>query len=103
MFEWDDDLLAVSVIEEISDRSAQIAFIGVDADRHGARIDSDDGDRLSDAVLGATLDIAEDLGFKRVVAQVAKSHDTSLRLLGRAGFTKASEVDHDYALFAVES
>lgn len=94
LFWWDDELLAVSVVAEETERTAHLAFVGLKTELHGARIDSVDGPRLSDAVVETSLDEAEGLGFDRVTAQVAREHQRSLALLHRAGFAFASRFDH---------
>lgn len=101
MFEWDDELLAVTVFSEESSRTAHLGFVGLKAEVHGARIDDVAGPRLSDAVLDATLDEIASLGYDRVTAQVARDHARSRALVARAGFTAVSRYDSDYDLVAV--
>jgi hypothetical protein len=103
LFERDGILHAVSVFTESSDVTAELVFLGLAAEFHGARIDSASGDRLSDAVLSATLDAALDLGFERVTAHVARPHARSRAMLDRAGFQVLSQADRDYDLCVVST
>lgn len=102
LFQRDDELQAVSVLAEESSTTVHLAFVGLSIEFHGARIDSEDGDRLSDAVLESSLEVAQELGFRRVSAQVAREHRASRAMLDRAGFLQVSRYDHDYDLCAVE-
>jgi RimJ/RimL family protein N-acetyltransferase len=102
LFEQDGQLMAVAVFSEESRATAHIGFIGLERDLHGARIDSDDGDRLSDAVLDSTLDAIRDLGFTRATAQVACAHTRSRAMLERIGFQRLSRFNHDYDIHAID-
>jgi hypothetical protein len=101
LFEQDDELQAVTVLSEDSAATAELAFLGVSADLHGARIDSPVGDRLSEAVVESTLDSAGRLDYRRVTAYVAHEHDRCLDLLTTVGFEVLSQYDHDYSLLAI--
>lgn len=103
LFERDGDLQAVSVLAGESSNLGHLAFVGIEAELHGARIDSVTGDRLSDAVVETTLEYAVDLGFHRVTTQVARAHEKSLALLDRAGFRLVSRYDRDYDLYAIDA
>jgi hypothetical protein len=83
LFERDGELMAVTVFSEESERSAHLGFIGLERELHGTRIDSEGGDRLSDAVLDSTLGAIRDLGFRRVTAQVPSAHERSRSMLKR--------------------
>lgn len=102
LFERDGELQAVTVLAAESEVTAHLAFVGIDADLHGARIDSPTGHRLSDAVVETSLEYAVDLGFRRATAQVAREHSKSLALLRRIGFGQVSRFDQDYDLYAVD-
>jgi hypothetical protein len=102
MFEVDDDLVAVGVFGPESDITAHLGFVGLRSGVHGARIDSDDGPRVSDSVLESCLEEASDLGFRRVTAQVARENERGRGLASRVGFRVVSRFDADYDLWAVE-
>jgi RimJ/RimL family protein N-acetyltransferase len=101
LFERDDILHAVTVFGPELEKTAHLGFVGISEEFHGARIDSEDGDRLSDAVLDTTLENAAQLGFEVVTAQVAHAHGRSVAMLDRAGFERQSRYDQDYDLYAV--
>ena len=103
LVEREGDLQAVSVLVGESSKLGHLAFVGIEAELHGARIDSVTGDRLSDAVVESSLEYAMDLGFERLTAQVARAHEKSLALLDRAGFRLVSRFDRDYDLFAIDT
>jgi RimJ/RimL family protein N-acetyltransferase len=98
---WDDELLGIAVLSEQSKRTVGLAFIGIKLDAHGARIDADDGPRLSDSIVESALEEAERLGFDRVTAQVAAEHTASVALLERVGFGRLSRYDRDYDIYAL--
>jgi RimJ/RimL family protein N-acetyltransferase len=101
LFERDDELYGVTVLADEAPATVHLAFVGIDADLHGAHIDSPTGPRLSDSMVEATLDYAADLGFRRATAQVARQHKKSLALLERVGFRPLSRFDQDYDFYAV--
>jgi len=103
LFERDGDLQAVSVLAGESSKLGHLAFVGIEAELHGARIDSVTGDRLSDSVVETALEHAVDLGFSRLTAQVARAHEKSLALLDRTGFQLVSRFDRDYDLYAIDA
>lgn len=101
LFERDGLLHAVTVFSAESERTALLGYIGVRAELHGARIDSEDGDRLSDAVLVATMDSARALGYERMTAEAATANVGAVRLMKRNGFELISRLDADYGLWAI--
>jgi hypothetical protein len=102
MFEIDDDLVAVGVFGPESDITAHVGFVGLRRGVHGARIDRDDGPRLSDSVLESCFEEASSLGFRRATVQVARDNEPGRALATRVGFRVLSRFDADYDLWAVD-
>jgi L-amino acid N-acyltransferase YncA len=96
-----EEVLAVSVLGRTDNRTAELAFVGVRYDLHGATIESPHGRRLSDSLVEASLDEAAAAGYKRMIAYVAREHVISQGLLARAGFVWLSRFDSSYDLWAV--
>jgi L-amino acid N-acyltransferase YncA len=99
--EREDALYGVSVLAAESEKTAHLGFLGLRADLHGARIDSLDGERVTDAFLASCLEVARGLGVQRVTAIVARDHERSRAMLARTGFTVVSRFDRDYDLQAL--
>ena len=100
LFEEGDRLVATSIVQQAHDlRTADLVVLAVHEDFQGAWLRERPSRPLCVAVLEETAHLASREGYERILTIVAEENEKSVRLIIRAGFTRATLLDGDYALY----
>ena len=103
LFEEGDRLVAISIVQQAHDlRTADLVVLAVHEDFQGAWLRERPSRPLCVAVLEETSRLAGREGYGRVIAIVAEQNERSVRLITRAGFTRVTQLDGDYALYQAD-
>lgn len=98
LFESEDELVAVAVLDKWEPDVGLVCLVAVHRDYRGA---TTPGAKLSATVLATSLEELAAAGHTRAVAEVASAHDKSKALLASLGFRFESMLDSSYELHAV--
>ena len=99
LFEEDDRLIAVSVVQAHDSQTADLVVLAVHEDVQGGWLRQEPSRPLCVAVLEETVRFAAREGYERIVGIAAEQNTKSVRLITGAGFTRVTQLDGDYALY----
>jgi L-amino acid N-acyltransferase YncA len=100
LFETDDRLIAISVVQQAHEpQTADLVVLAVHHEIQGAWLEEQPPRPLCVAVLEETARLAAHDGYKRILAMAAEQNQKSVRLITRAGFSLVTRLDGDYTLY----
>jgi L-amino acid N-acyltransferase YncA len=100
LFEEGDRLVAIAIVQQAHDqRTADLVVLAVHEDVQGTWLRGRPSRPLCVAVLEETARLASREGYERILTIVAEENEKSVRLITRAGFTRVTQLDGDYALY----
>jgi hypothetical protein len=99
LFEEEDRLIAVSVVQAHDSLTADLVVLAVYEDVQGGWLRQEPSRPLCVAVLEETVRFAAREGYERIIAIAAEQNTQSVRLITGAGFTRVTQLDGDYILY----
>jgi hypothetical protein len=99
LFEEEDRLIAVSVVQAHDSQTADLVVLAVHEDVQGGWLRQEPFRPLCVAVLEETVRLATRESYERIVAIATEQNTKSVRLVTRAGFARVTQLDGDYTLY----